>query len=77
MVSDGTNPLPGNLYQTDSGYSLEKANLVPTTKEVSAGLGPGERGALGWGWGGRRGGGWKEWGFLRQDGTALPRTGQG
>ncbi|XP_024430249.2 stabilizer of axonemal microtubules 4 [Desmodus rotundus] len=34
VVSDGTNPLPGNLYQTDSGYSLEKANLVPTTKEV-------------------------------------------
>ncbi|XP_036993716.2 protein phosphatase 1 regulatory subunit 32 [Artibeus jamaicensis] len=34
VVSDGTNPLPGNLYQTDSGYSLEKAGLVPTTKEV-------------------------------------------
>ncbi|XP_045711377.1 protein phosphatase 1 regulatory subunit 32 [Phyllostomus hastatus] len=34
VVSDGTNPVPGNLYQTDSGYSLEKASLVPTTKEV-------------------------------------------
>lgn len=62
VVSDGTNPLPGNLYQTNSGYSLEKASLVPTTKEVSAGLGPVGRGALGWGRGGRRARGGKSGG---------------
>ncbi|XP_054419667.1 stabilizer of axonemal microtubules 4 [Pteronotus mesoamericanus] len=33
-VPDGKNPLPGSLYQTTSGYSLEKANSVPPTKEV-------------------------------------------
>ncbi|KAK1335428.1 hypothetical protein QTO34_003214 [Cnephaeus nilssonii] len=33
-VPDGKCPLPGNLYQTSSGYSLEKAGTAPTIKEV-------------------------------------------
>ncbi|XP_036115703.1 protein phosphatase 1 regulatory subunit 32 [Molossus molossus] len=31
---DGKCPLPSSVYQTTSGYSLEKAGLMPPTKEV-------------------------------------------
>ncbi|XP_032976574.1 protein phosphatase 1 regulatory subunit 32 isoform X2 [Rhinolophus ferrumequinum] len=33
-VPDGTYPLPSNAYQSSSGYSREKVNSVPPTKEV-------------------------------------------
>ncbi|XP_005872253.1 PREDICTED: protein phosphatase 1 regulatory subunit 32 isoform X4 [Myotis brandtii] len=33
-MPDGKCPLPGSLYQTSSGYSLEKASTAPTSKEV-------------------------------------------
>nr|XP_019609549.1 PREDICTED: protein phosphatase 1 regulatory subunit 32 isoform X2 [Rhinolophus sinicus] len=33
-VPDGTYPLPSNAYQTSSGYSREKVNSAPPTKEV-------------------------------------------
>ncbi|XP_045429990.1 protein phosphatase 1 regulatory subunit 32 [Pipistrellus kuhlii] len=33
-VPDGKSPLPSSLYQTSSGYSLDKAGPAPTPKEV-------------------------------------------
>ncbi|KAM8819638.1 stabilizer of axonemal microtubules 4 [Rhynchonycteris naso] len=33
-VPDGKYPLACNLYQTNSGYPLEKANMAPSTNEV-------------------------------------------